>query len=335
MSRASIAGIVAFVAGMVAVVLAALFEPGATAQAWLAACLFWIGAPVGALFIVLARGLVGGVWDAQLRPALTDMIRMLPVLTLLVVPLLLAGPLVYPWARAPESGWLDPPFFAARAALYLAAWNGLGLVAPRARPGLAWPALILLFASASLAAFDWIMSLEPHWTSSVFGLQVTVGWALFAMACAVAFAAWRCPAPEADALDPPARLLLALVLLWAYLAAVQFIVIWESDLSHEIPWYLVRLARGWQSAALAVTLLQFLVPFLVLPWQRLRRSRTAVLAACCSVIAGHLMDTWWLTVPDFGRSLGWIDMLAVIAISGFALFVFSLPPRAAIARVAS
>jgi len=309
------------------VALIAIHHTDAAAQAWLAAYLFWAGVPIGALFLVLTHELTGGAWGLTLRPALLAMLRAIPLLPLLLVPVLFGARHIYPWAMSHERGWLALPFFAARAVVYVVLWNAIALgVMRRMRgdgwllPEFAWPALILLFASTTLAAFDWLMSLEPHWTSTIYGLMITAGWVITALAAALALAATFAAPFTENALDAPARLLLALVYLWAYLSVVQLIVIWESDLAHEIPWYLRRVAGGWQFVALGVALCEFVVPFLTLIWRPLRRSRRTVMTVALVVLAGHAAEIWWLTLPDFTRGFGVADLLAFIAIG--AAFVF-------------
>jgi len=181
----------------------------------------------------------------------------------------------------------------------------------------------VLFLTASLAALDWIMSLEPRWTSTIFGMLVTAGWVLGALAAAMLLAPARGLPIDAPTRDDQARLLLALALLWAYLAAVQLIVIWESDLAAEIPWYLRRSAGGWKSIGILVAAAQFAVPFLLLMWRPVRRSPRAVTIIAAAMLAGHLADTWWLTVPDFSRGFGWQAPVAVIAIGGCVVFVIA------------
>lgn len=308
--------------------LIAVHHTAAAAQGWLMAYLFWAGLPVGALFLVLTHGLTGGAWGLTLRPPLSAMLRTTPLLPLLLIPALVGARHIYPWAAAHEQGWLALPFFAARAVVYVALWNAIALGAMRRvqpdgglPPGFAWPALILLFASTTLAAFDWIMTLEPHWTSTIYGLMVTAGWTLSGLAAALALAAAIAPPFGDDALDAPARILLALVYLWAYLSVVQLIVIWESDLAHEIPWYLRRAADGWRFVALGIALGEFVVPFLALIWRPVRRSRRMVLAVALAVLAAHAAEIWWLAMPDFARGFGWVDPLAFAAIGAAFLFV--------------
>ncbi|HEX3882623.1 MAG TPA: hypothetical protein VHW66_08200 [Stellaceae bacterium] len=298
---------------------------GGAAQAWLAAYLFWVGLPVGALFASLVHGLTGGGWGIALRPALAAMLRTMPLLALLLIPVLIGAPRIYPWALDGGHGWLALPFFTVRAVVYVVLWNLLALGVGRYRlpdgrlpPGFAWPALILLFGTTTLAAFDWAMTLEPRWTSTIFGLLVTTGWVVSALAVALAATARL---TDGERLDAAARLLLAVILLWAYLSAIQLIVIWESDLSREIPWYLRRSVGGWQFAALAFALAEFAVPFVVLVWRPLRRSPMVVAATALMVAAAHLVETWWLTAPDFTRPFGWPEPLAVIAIGGCVLLV--------------
>ena len=305
----------------------AIRHAAAAVQAWLAAYLFWAGLPLGALFLVLVHGLAGGAWGVTLRPALGAMLRATPLLPLLLIPALIGARDIYPWATIGR-GWLDLPFFAARAIVYVVVWNAIALGATRRMqpdgwlpPGFAWPALILLFASVNLAAFDWLMTLEPRWVSTIFGLLVTAGWVLSALAAALGLAAGFVVLGRTELLDAPSRILLALVYLWAYLSVVQLIVIWESDLASEIPWYLRRSESGWQWVALAIAIFEFVVPFLTLIWQPLRRSRPAVLAAAVSILVGHLAEMWWLTLPDFGRGFGWADPLALVGIGAALLFV--------------
>lgn len=310
------------------VALTAVYRTDAAAQAWLAAYLFWAGLPIGALFLVLTHGLTGGEWALTLRPALFAMLRAMPLLALLLIPVLFGARLIYPWAMVHEHGWLALPFFVARAVAYIVSWNAIALGAMwqmqpdgRLPPGFAWPALILLFASTTLAAFDWLMSLEPHWTSTIYGLMVTTGWTISALAAALALAAgFAAPWAEA-ALDAPARIFLALVYLWAYLSVVQLIVIWESNLAREIPWYLRRSTGGWQWVALVIAIGEFVVPFLTLIWHPLRRSRQTVLTVALTVLTGHAAEIWWLTMPDFTRGFGWADILAFIAIGAAFLYV--------------
>lgn len=165
------------------------------------------------------------------------------------------------------------------------------------------------------------MTLEPGWTSTIFGLLVTAGWVLSAMAAATALTAGLSGPGITMPLDAPARILLALVCLWAYLSVIQLIVIWESDLASEIPWYLRRLASGWQWVAFGIAILEFAVPFFTLIWQPLRRSRGAVLLAAGAVLAGHVAEIWWLTLPDFARGFGWADPSAFVGIGAAFLFV--------------
>jgi hypothetical protein len=295
------------------------------AQAWLSAYLFWVGLPVGALFASLVHGLTGGRWGETLAPALVAMRRTTPLLALLLIPVLVGASRIYPWALSGGSGWLALPFFAGRAIVYVVLWNAIALGIERYRlpdgrlpPGFAWPALIVLFGTTSLAAFDWAMTLEPRWVSTIFGLLVTTGWVLSALAVAIAATARR---GDGHAIEAPARIMLALVILWAYLSAVQLIVVWESDLSREIPWYLRRAAGGWGYVALAFALAEFAVPFVVLVWQPLRQSARVVAMAAATIAAAHLAEIWWLTVPDFARPFGWPEPLAVIAIGGCVLLV--------------
>jgi hypothetical protein len=305
----------------------AVWQTRAAAQAWLAAWLFWIGLAVGALFLLLVHGLTGGRWGNALRPVLLDMVGALPLLALFLLPMLLGVRQTYPWAQAGGHGWLGLTFFALRAFAYVVLWNALALMARRESgpdgalpPGFAWPALIILFLTASLAALDWIMTLEPHWVSTIFGMLVSAGWTLAALAAAILLAQARGGITNEMARDDLARLLIGFMALWAYLSAIQLIVIWESNLGSDSTWLLRRSIGGWGATGLLFPLFEFAVPFVLMLWQPLRRSPMVLAIAAALVLTAHLVETWWLAAPDFGRGITWADPLAVIAIGGCVLF---------------
>lgn len=280
-------------------------------QAFLSAWVFWGGLSVGSLALLLVHELTGGRWGDVLRPPLVAAGSALPLIALLVVPLSFGLDELYPWVRAGDGGqgpvWLDPPFFAARAVCYLSLWLALawllGAVGRQERgplgQGRAGMALLVLLATTTLAAFDWIMSLDPLWYSAVFGLLVGVAQGTGALSLALLWlTAARGKRAGADRLHDAGNLLLAAVLLWAYLTLMQFLTVWIANLPHEVRWYVPRLTTDWRWLAVAVLTLHLLVALPLLLSRRAKRSPLALGLAAAAVLLAQALYALWLTLPS-------------------------------------
>lgn len=218
-------------------------DPLSFRHAWLSALTVWLEWPLGALALLFVHALTGGRWGQMLRPALMAGVASLPLLLPAAWPLVAHLHALYPWARAhadlPNGFYLNTPFFAARGLSYVIVWFALGALAVRAlRRGAAFDrlaavGLILLAYSVTFAAIDTTLSLSPDFNSSVWGMITAAASALQALSIAVLAAAWASPREVSRDF---ARLLLGLVVLWAYLTFMQFLIVWESDLAPESRW---------------------------------------------------------------------------------------------------
>ncbi|HEY1899317.1 MAG TPA: hypothetical protein VGG49_05955 [Steroidobacteraceae bacterium] len=310
---------------------------------YLFAFLFCCGVSVGSLALLMVHVLTGGAWGDLIRPYLLAAARALPFLALLSLPLLFGEPLLYPWAtpaalahdallRA-QSWYLNPTFFTLRTIAYFAIWLLLlaqfqrRLEQPERLPRLAAPGLILYAITATLAAVDWAMSLLPHWHSTVFGLMVATGWTLSAAALAILCATWPrgAPATAPGLFKDLGNLLLALVLIWAYLAFMQYLTIWIADLPAETSWYLPRTLTSWREVAWLLIAFHFVVPFAVLLSRRAKQQRTGLAGVAALLLLAHWVDALWLIVPDFhptGLALHWTDLAAPLGLGALWLCVF-------------
>jgi hypothetical protein len=295
----------------------------AVLRGWLAGWAFWIGFPVGALMLLLAHDLTGGRWGDAAKAPLKALAMTLPVAALAFIPILLSLPLLYPWARPDEARhlantfYLNTPFFLARSAVYFVAWALLAVLAGRGT-SFAAPGLIVMGVTATFASFDWLMSIEPEWGSSIYGLLIISGALLTALAVAALV-----PARE-NARKDLGSLLIAGILLWAYLSFMQFLIVWEGDLPTEITWYLKRIEGGWGWAAIAIVLGQGLLPFLALLWPPIKRSRRGLAAVCGLLLAAHLLESWWLVLPGFDvPEITWFAPAATLAIGGLSAALFT------------
>jgi hypothetical protein len=300
----------------------------AVLRGWLAGWAFWIGFPIGALMLLLAHDLTGGRWGDTAKAPLKALATTLPVAALAFIPILLSLSLLYPWARPEEAQklantfYLNTPFFLARSAVYFVAWALLAFLAGRGT-SLAAPGLIVMGVTATFASFDWLMSIEPDWGSSIYGMLVISGALLTALAAATLAATALMPVGESPRRDL-GSLLIAAILLWAYLAFMQFLIVWEGDIPTEITWYLKRLDGGWGWAALTVVLAQGLLPFLALLWPRIKRSRLGLAAVCGLLLAAHLLESWWLVLPGFDATgMIWFAPAATLAIGGLSAALFT------------
>ncbi len=257
------------VLGVIALALCAggvLMSPQPFFRAYLVAYVFWIGIPVGCLALLMLHHLVGGRWGFMIQRLLEAGVQTLPLMAWLFIPLLFGLADLYPWAR-PEvvaadpllqqkAAYLNVPFFITRAAAYFAIWILLGRLLTtwsleqdrtandtltQKLQRLSGPGLVLYGLTVTFSAIDWMMSLEPKWSSTIFGMIFMVSYGLAALAFAIVAAHLvRDQAPltqviSADRFHDLGNLLLALVMFWAYLNFSQFLLIWSENLAEEIP----------------------------------------------------------------------------------------------------
>lgn len=296
-----------------------LVEPGAMLRSYLFAWLFALGLSLGALANLMVHTLTGGRWGEALRPALLAATRALPLVTVLYLPLLLGHRLLYP-----ESGTL---LCALRAVAYLALWNLLAAFWLRAQQrghaaAVSAGGLVLYAFTMSIAAFDWIVALEPGWYSSGFGLVVGIGQMLTGAAFGVAAAFFLKSGPQGDAarracFHDLGNLLLMYVLTWAYLAFTQFLIIWAENLPRETSWYLPRLQTSWFWLGAALVVFHFFVPLAILLSRAAKRSPRFLSVLAAGLVLAQLADISWLVLPGFRRdgfALAWTDFAALAGI---------------------
>jgi hypothetical protein len=319
-----IAGAVGIVGGVVGWIVV----PRDFAYAWLAAFVAFSPWPLGSTALLLAHSLTGGRWGEAARPALLLGAAATPLIAVLAVPVVLMLPTLYPWARAGagfDNGWyLSVSFFAVRGVIYLAVWIGVALaaVAGGERAARIAPAgLLALAVTTTFAAIDATMSLEPEFTSSIYGMIAMTGAGLLAMAVACALSAAGASAKDRNDLG---KLLLALTLLWTYLDFMQLLIVWQSDLVTQAPWYLKRRAGFWGGVMAAVAIGHSLVPILLLLWPQVRKKAVALAGVAVLLVAMTVVRAWWTVVPEEPRLPGVVDLACLLGVggvgAGFALW---------------
>ena len=326
--------------GIAGCVVGGIINPRAFYGAWLCAFLFWLGLPLCGVTLVLVHDLTGGDWMATARPALWAAAATMPLATLAGIAAFVGIRSLYSWTQ-PDPG-LTNTFYLNTSAFYLrygtdvALWNILAAFAlwgPRGgrtpiAPGLSWLSgfgLIALALSAGFAAIDWIESLQPTFWSAVFPYSASASWFNTGLALVLLVIATLARPLDGrrDHMADLAAILLALVILWAYLDFVQFLIIWEEDLKREIPWYLTRIKSIWQIALYVSVGFGFFVPFFVLIWRPSKRSPAIVATMCGLILLSRAADKWWLVVPELRFAPPfWLDVSAIFALGGLMLLFF-------------
>jgi hypothetical protein len=316
--RAGIAGLI----GLVLCALGWMLDPAAFALGWVAALSFWLAWPIGSMALLMIHALTGGRWGDAIAPGLRAGVVTLPLLLPALVPILLSTGSLYAWARLGaalyNAFYLNLPFAAGRLLIYLVSWFGLFwlVLRPRGLASVAPAGLMLLAVTFTFATIDLTMSLDPKFNSSIYGLIALAGAGLTALSVGILGAA---AAAEEAVLPDLSRLLLGTVVLWTYLDFMQLLIVWQSDLASDAPWYVVRSGGLWGAVALAVALGHFLLPFgLLLSRQR---SRTVLMGVSVLLLVMEMLRAWWLVLPASPHGPSWIDAAAVLAFAGCSAFL--------------
>jgi hypothetical protein len=351
-------------AGLLLSAAGGAFNPTQFFQSYLMAYMFCLGATLGCLALGMVHQLSGGAWGVVLRRPIGAATRVLPIMTALFLPIVLGMGHLYSWTHADVVAqdeilqhkhlYLNTPFFLVRAAIYFAVWNGISYFLnawsleqdqtgntrlSRRMQQLSAAGLLGYGLTITFASFDWLMSIDPHWFSTIYGVLIIGGQGLTAIALLVVVIAWLSRREPLDALIVPAHfhdagnLMLAFVMLWAYFSFSQYLIIWSADLPHEIAWYQDRLQTGWRTVGVLLVVVHFAVPFLVLLSRRIKRTGAALEKVAMGILAVRLIDLFWLIAPEFhthGLSISWLDIVLPVSLSAFWLgcFVWQLRGRA-------
>lgn len=289
--------------------------------AYLATWLVFASISIGALGILQMTYLVRRVWTDELHTALMSAAGLLPICGALFIPVLLGAALIYPAAGdasalpAFKAGYLAPWFVALRAGIYFAIWTFLAIRTKaawgdrRRMTRIAAAGLIVLSVTVSLAGVDWLESINPEFHSSIYGLLFLNNALLAGLAFSITIGL-----SSRDRIRMSrgyGGLLLGALLLWAYLHAMQYIVIWSANIPAEVSWYLVRTSGAWGYLVVLLALAQFLIPFFLLLIDSLRRNRIVLLVLCATTLLMRWIEMLILALPDIPQLDPAVLMLAL------------------------
>ncbi len=360
----TIAGAVAAI-GVILCVVAALVNPARFAFSYLVGFSYAFTLVLGAIFFVIIVHSTKAGWSVVARRHLEWVAATAPVLILLFIPVALtAGTTYFEWWHGPKDeilehkkGWLDPAFFLIRSAVYLVATSLMGWwfsKTSKAQDGSGDPQLtvkmqrasnptIIVFAlTISFAAFDWIMSLQPHWYSTIFGVYIFGG----AFLTALSFLAlitlgmhrggYFKRISTVEHRHDIGKLMFAFTVFWAYIAFSQFMLQWYANLPEETFWFRNRWSGGWKTVSFVLMFTQFVFPFLFLLPRTTKRHMTALTVGAVVLMIAHFVDLFWLIMPVYdlytmhhlpaphdthGIALSWIDLACVLGPVGIVGFL--------------
>ena len=335
-------------------IVGAFLDPGDFFRSYLMGYLFWLGVSLGALGIVMMQYLTSGAWGVMTRRTLESATRTLPVLAVLFIPIALGLPSLYDWAHPDlvskeyvlhhRAGYMNPPMFIVRAVIYFAIWltftyflnkwsqqqdehggheNRLAAISA--------PGLILYVFTVTFAAIDWAESLETDWYSTIWGFLFVANQGLSAFAFVIiAMVLLSKREPLASKFTPThlhdlGKLLLTFVMLWAYFAFSQLLIVWSGNMTDEIPWYLRRLGTSWGWLGVMLIVLEFIVPFLLLLSKYVKRNAKVLCGVVGIIIFMRFVDLMWIVMPSYyqhGFRLSWLNFSVPLAIGGLWIATF-------------
>lgn len=343
-----------------AIALGGVFlRPDEFFRGYLLAYMAWLGVTLGSMVILMIRHLTGGGWGTVIRRILGAAMRCVPLMTILFVPILFGLPRLYVWARPLDSiadkhlrehlqeitkSYLSVNGFIVRAAIYFIIWNLLSFFLtkwsreqdqPPVRDNnrfkiLSGPGIILYAFTVSFAAIDWVMSLDPSWISTIYGLVILIGQLLSAMCFAIVveriLVRYK---PMSDWLKPEfvhdhGKWTLTFIMVWAYFSFSQWLIIWAGNLPEEITWYMRRLNGGWGFVGLWLVVFHFAVPFVILLSRSFKRDISRMVWLATWMLLMRYLDLFWNIEPNFSAHLSvtWADIVLPVAMGGLWLWYF-------------
>ena len=349
-NRLPIIGAVCAVLGVAVCAILGPADPRQFFFSWLVSFLFFLSLSLGGLFFVLIQYAVQGGWGIVLRRIGETIFVMLPVMAALFLPVLLGLHDLYEWTHADavaqdallqwKAPYLNVPFFLIRAALYFGLWSVIAVLYYRGSRGqdatgdpgvsarlrrFAGPAIIVLALTQTFASVDWIMSLTPHWYSTMFGVYFFAGSfvgfiaLLSIVAVALRGAGLLDTVISADHLQDIGKFLFAFTAFWAYIAFSQFFLMWYANLPEETIWYLARMEGSWMTVTIVLMAGHFAIPFFYLMGRAVKRRGSTLAIGGAWLLVMHFLDLYWLVMPTLhpeGLSPSLLDVAALVTVGG-------------------
>jgi hypothetical protein len=337
-------------------------------RAWLIGFLLWLGISLGSMALMMIQHLSGGQWGV-FRRVFEASSRTLPLMAVLFLPVLAGMTYLYPWTHPDQVAadevlrhkalYLNSGFFVARALFYFAGWIALATTlskwSKRQDDGemavnlpiqrLSGFGIVFYALTVTFAGIDWIMSINPHWYSTLFGFLMMGGQGLSALSFTIIASRYLSQrAPMQELIKPHhfhdlGKLSLAFVMLWAYFNFSQFLLTYAANLIEELPYFIARMNHGWQYLAIFLILFHFFVPFFLLLSRENKRASTRLVMVACWILFVRYVDIFMLVSPEFSTGgmnlhllegehasqffVHWLDLASVAGIGGIWVWMFA------------
>ena len=325
-------------------------SPKQFAFSWLFAFAFFFTICAGSLFWILVHHAVDADWSVVVRRQLENVAWLFPVIALLFIPIILNAPTLFKWMKiAPgvdplldgKAAYLNQPFFWIRAAFYLGFFSLAANSVRQDKDGDArytWSSrkmvfgMIPLFAlSLTFGAFDWLMGLDFHWFSTMWGVYIFAGSALSSMCVLVLLVTALRSAGYLEGIVSiehyhiMGKLMLAFTVFWAYIGFSQYMLIWYANIPEETIYFLRRNTGSWNTLNIIMVIGHFFLPFVILLFQGTKKRPLLLCAVAVWILLMHMLDMYIIVLPTYhkaGASLHWLDLVCLLAIGATLAAVF-------------
>ncbi|MBN1447680.1 MAG: hypothetical protein JXA28_07095 [Bacteroidetes bacterium] len=346
-------GLVTATVGIILSLIAALSDMQRFLFDYLIAFVFWGGIAITAVFFSMLQFLTRAGWSTAVRRIPELLGGFTPLLVILLLPIVFGvGDLYHHWVHpapddvviAGKQPWLNVPFFVVRLFLYVAIWIGMyffivgnsfrqdtrnDIVPTRRNWMFSAPITIFYGVTITFASFDLLMSLYPHWFSTIFGVYYFSGSLVGALAV-ITITAILLRKSELltewltmDRFHDLGKLLFAFNIFWAYIAFSQVMLIWYADLPEETVFFTYRWAHGWEVVSMLLLVVHFIIPFVLLLSRDAKRNLNVLMAGAVILLLAHLIDMYWLVMPNYSHdavTIGWMEFAPLLALGGIFLF---------------
>jgi hypothetical protein len=334
---------------------------------WLTSFAFYTTIGLGALFFVILHHLVRASWSTGLRRIAENLAINLPLMAVLSIPVVIGLKKVYHWAGEhgaiadpileAKHSYLNVSAFGVRAVVFFVLWTAIiwffrsnsvaqdstGAHALTFKMRRFAPLSMLTFAlSSTFFAFDWLMSLDYHWFSTMFGVYIFAGSVISFFATTILVVLWLtrnnvlANTLTVGNFHDAGKLMFGFIVFWTYVSFSQYFLIWYANIPEETAWYLHRSQGGWQYLGTLVIVGHFILPFWVLMSRHIKRNRMILGVGAFWMLLMHFVDLYYVIMPSLHHHFHphWLDITAFVGMGGvfFAAFIFWCRKAAVIAH---
>lgn len=354
-------GLILLLAGIALGALAFFTDYVRALHNYLIMFMFVISIGVGSLFLITLEYIAGADWSVPFRRIIEFLASIIPWLFILVIPLILGMHDLFHWTHAEavehdkilegKTPYLNSTFFIIRAFLFIALWVLFYFLITRnstkqdklfdqglTRKNIKLSAIFIpIFAiTLTFSAIDWMMSLEPHWFSTIYGVYFFSGTMIAALAAAALLSiilienGYMPAIINNDHLYSFGALLFVFVNFWAYIAFSQYMLIWYADLPEETFWFVHRWSGGWEYLSIFLVIVHFIVPYALLLSQPAKMDPKRLKFAAVWLLFAHFVDLYWLIIPSVTKNnyyFSWTDFVFPLILAGIVILMFTIKAK--------